>query len=189
MKCETASPERANRPTRRPAKQAGFTLAELMVATALSSIVLLSVLVLYGFANRGFACILNYANMEQEARAATDLMSLEVRRAQELLASTATSLAFRDSDGQTLTYSYDAGRRVLERTKAGQTTVLAHGIDTLSFSLFARVPTSETFDLDLAVSPDDCKLIQVSWEASRDVLGELWNTKQVVMATLGMRRK
>jgi hypothetical protein len=66
---------------------------------------------------------------------------------------------------------------------------LAHGIDTLSFSLFARVPTSETFDLDLAVSPDDCKLIQVSWEASRDVLGELWNTKQVVMATLGMRRK
>jgi prepilin-type N-terminal cleavage/methylation domain-containing protein len=189
MKFATASPSGACRARRSLTGQAGFTLAELLVATALSSTVLLSVMVLYGFANRSFACILNYAQMEQEAREAVDKMSLEVRRAKELTGSTATSLTFRDSDDRLLTYAYDAGRRVLERTKGGQTTVLARGIDTLSFSLFARVPTSDSYDLDMAASVDDCKLIQMNWEASRDVLGEIWNTKQVVMATLGMRRK
>ena len=56
-------------------RQAGMTLVELMVATGISSILLLALLMLSVFTARSFAAITNYMELDKDSRTALDQLT------------------------------------------------------------------------------------------------------------------
>src|SRR5687768_929195 len=100
-------------------RRAGMTLVEVLVATAISAIVLAGLASLIFYTGRSFAALANYVDLDAKSRHALDLMSREIRQSKKVVAGSATSLTFEDADGKTLNYTYDAATRTLARTKDG----------------------------------------------------------------------
>src|SRR5438105_4548205 len=57
-----------------------FTLIELMVASGVGLIVLTSLMLVFLFANRSFASLTNYLDLDQKTQVALDKMSREIRQ-------------------------------------------------------------------------------------------------------------
>ena len=152
-----------------------MTLVEVMVATGVGSIVLVAVMALSLFSARTFAAL---------------------KRLSPMTATTSTSLTFRTMDPDTgvtntLAYNYDSSRTTLTRTLAGQSTVLLTNCTFLQFSIFKRNPEGGTYDqypVDDPGRPDLCKLVQLTWVCSRNVLGRFANTESVQSAKIVMRK-
>jgi len=96
-----------------------MTLVELLLATAVGSLVALGLAQLSMYSGRSFAAMANYVSLDSASRNALDTMSKQIRQANKLTEFTETSLAFQDSDGGTLVFSYDANSKRLSRSKNG----------------------------------------------------------------------
>jgi type II secretory pathway component PulJ len=169
-------------------------MPEMLVTVAVTAILGGFIWTVYAFGTRNFQALANYADMEAEARYALDLLSAEVRSAQDVTNFTSQGLWFRDGDGQSLRYVYDSTNKVLVRQKGAASKTLLTGCDTLSFALFERTPTTNAlgdpcWDLEATTNARAAKMLQVSWEASRSILGQKQQTKNVVMAQVGIRGK
>ncbi len=173
-----------------------MTLVEVMVATGVGSIVLVAVMALSLFSARTFAALTNYVQLDIKSRTALDTIATDIRQADALTAATSTSLTFRTMDPDTgvtntLAYNYDSSRTTLTRTLAGQSTVLLTNCTFLQFSIFKRNPEGGTYDqypVDDPGRPDLCKLVQLTWVCSRNVLGRFANTESVQSAKIVMRK-
>lgn len=116
-------------------------------------------------------------------------MTSEIRQTQKLLIGTATRLVFLDGDGTLLTYTYNAKARTLTRIKNGVTDKepLLKQCDSLKFSLFQRNPKKGTYDQFPAATANTCKLVQVQWTCSRDLIYLKWNTESILSAKIVIR--
>ena len=168
-----------------------MTLAELMVATSVGSIVALGLASLSVFTARSFAAMANYVDLDHRSRIALDTMSREIRQATRLTASTTTSLTFEDFDGGTLQYVYDTQAKTLSRIKAGVPNgkPLLEECDSLSFSIYQRNPVGGTYDQYETSSASTCKLVQLRWVCSRKILGVAKNTESVQSAKIVIRKQ
>ena len=169
----------------------GMTLVELMISVAISSILGLSTAALTFYTARSFAAMANYIDLYHRSRITLDTMSRDIRQANRLTDSTATSLTFEDSDGSELKYTFDSEAGTLTRSIAGvpdPSPMLTECVS-LEFSIFQRNSISGTYDQFPTASPATCKLVQLRWTCSRKILGVERNTESVQSAKIVIRKQ
>ncbi|HEX7860858.1 MAG TPA: prepilin-type N-terminal cleavage/methylation domain-containing protein [Verrucomicrobiae bacterium] len=172
-------------------RQIGMTLIELMVAVGILSVVLAGFAALIFYTGRSFAALANYVDLDATSRHALDTMSREIRQTKRLKAGTTTSLTFEDFDGKDLVYEYDAVTRQLFRTKDGvvDDEPLLTECNFLEFNLFQRNPIAGKYDQYPTANPATCKLVQLRWVCSRDLIKQKWNTESVQSAKIVIRKQ
>ena len=170
---------------------AGFTLVELLVAMAIGSLVLAGLAGLMFYTGRSFAALANYVDLDAYSRNALDTMSREIRQTRRLVAGTSTRLEFEDFDGGTLVYQFNADARTLTRSKNGvvNTEPLLRECNFLQFSMFQRNPINGQYNQYPTATPDQCKLVQLRWICSRDLIQSRRNTESVQSAKIVIRKQ
>lgn len=168
-----------------------MTLAELMIATAIGSVVALGLASLTFFTARSFAAMANYVDLDYRSRKALDTMSREIRQAKRLTDATSTSLTFEDYDSGKLQYVYDQEKQTLTRIKDGVADgkPLLEECSTLTFSIFQRNTVGGTYDQFSTTTASTCKLVQLRWICSRKILGVAKNTESVQSAKIVIRKQ
>jgi prepilin-type N-terminal cleavage/methylation domain-containing protein len=180
----------------------GFTLVEVMVGLALSSIIFALAGSLWLFASRSFVAMGNYADLDSKSRYALDLMSRDIREATQVTGfqNSGTTKWFTVTNataGTATTYTWNATPRKLVCQKPGQPDqVFLTECDRWDFQLYQRAPQTNggyvfypatnafgTYDLGI------CKLINMTWKCSRTILGSKVNTESVQTAQVVLRNK
>jgi type II secretory pathway component PulJ len=178
-------------PIRKPARLAGFTLAEVMISAAISSFILAGVLATFLFLGRSGANIQNYSDMESEARKALEVFAEDTRQA--------SSIAWDTKDDITLTvnsvsirYYYDSSAKTFFRKVAsGTPQALVTKITTFAFSAYSI--TGSTLPLtsatELTTAAKSTKQLQVSLEAARNSSTVATASNTVLSARFILRNK
>ena len=184
-----------------------MTLVELMIATGLGTVVLSAVMALTIFSARSFAAVTNYVDLDVKSRAAVDRMSQEIRQANGVTGYSTAQLptgqvitnrlvlsgAGTDGTAYTLTYNYDPAKQTLIRMKvqsgATNTTDLLTSCYYFNFGMFQRNPVNGTYDQYPAADPSTCKLVQLYWICSRNILGKTANTESIESAKVVIRKE
>jgi type II secretory pathway component PulJ len=174
----------------------GFTLLDLLVGTAVSSVIMTVLISFTVYAAKSMAAMTNYVDLEQKSQNALDTMTSDIR-ATKFLVSYGTKqlngvtitnvITFKDSDDQDLTFNYTDN--VLLKQKGGQSTVLLTNVDYLSFQVFKRNPVPNTYEQYPTSDATNCKLVSVSWICSRGILGSRMNTESVQTAKIVIRKQ
>jgi prepilin-type N-terminal cleavage/methylation domain-containing protein len=170
-------------------RAAGFTLAEVMVASAVASLLFMGLASFSLYTSRACTAMANYSEIESQSRQALDRLCRQIRQSKGLTEYAPDRVTVKDSDDQPLTFAYDAASKTLSRTKGGQSQVLLAGCDYLRFDIFQRTPKSNSFEAFPATTPAACKMVQVTWMASRDILGSKQNSDVVQSAKIVIRKK
>jgi len=166
------------------------------VGTALSGLIFIIVGSVMFYSARSFAAMTNYVDLDGQSRATLDQMSSEIRQADRLSSYATNQLVFQGTDpgsgaAYTLTYRYDSAAKTLTRIVNGQSKVLLRECSYLQFSIFQRNPVGGTYDqypVDDPSRPDLCKLVQLTWICSRDILKKQANTESVQSAKFVIRK-
>ena len=173
-----------------------MTLAELMVASGVASVVLAAVMALTFSSARSFASVTNYVDLDARSRNALDVMAQEIRQTDGLAPNgySATQLTFLGTDSvtgnaYTLTYNYDPAAKTLTRVKGAESRVLLTQCGDLKWNMFQRNMTNGTDQPIPTSDPSTCKLIQLNWVCSRDIFGKIANTESVQSAEIVIRKK
>jgi prepilin-type N-terminal cleavage/methylation domain-containing protein len=180
----------------------GFTLVEMMVAVAVTSLLFAALVVLGMFTTKSFSIMGNYVDLDAQSLNAADVLGRQVRNASALVAfSTNNPLSLTLTNataGQTITITYSTNNSTLTLAQTGQTTqTLLTRCYSWNFSLYDRYPnitatnitfypaTNSTGQLD----PTVCKVINLSWKCSRTILGTTFNTESVQTAQIVLRNQ
>ncbi len=184
-------------------KSAAMTLTEVMIASALGSLVLACVASLTSFGSRSSIAMVNYTDLDSHSRHAADVVSHEIREATEVIdfqsSPTGKWLTLTNSDkGTTLKLSWAPATRVLQLERTGQAPLnVLTECDRWDFALYQRTPyvtptnllffsaTNNAGQLDLRL----CKLINMTWKCSRTILQQAVNTESVQAAQIVLRNK
>jgi prepilin-type N-terminal cleavage/methylation domain-containing protein len=171
-------------------RRSGMTMVELLVAVGIGSVMMASLASLSVYTSRSFAAMVNYVDLDKASRATLDLMSKEIRQTKRLISGNTTSLVFEDHDGAELQFSYNSTNRTLARIKTGEATkVLLNGCDDLTFSIYQRNPIAGTYNVYPTATPETCKLVQLRWTCSRDLIRARVNTESVQSAKIVIRKQ
>ena len=188
MACRTTSiSTSAQGPIR--SQQAAFTLVEVLVASGLAAVVMLVLMSFSFFSNRSFASLTNYMDLDQRTQSALDKMSQQIRQVNSVTSFSSTNLVFQDFDGATLQYAYNSQQQTLTRTKNGTRETLLTGCDFLQFSVFQRNPSNATFQPFSTASPATTKVIELTWNCYRKILGTSANNECMQSAKVVIRKK
>lgn len=171
-----------------------MTLVELLVAIGIGGILFVAVGTLAFYSARSFAALSNYVELDNYSRKALDQMSREIRQADKLVSGTDSRLEFQHTNATNGTtynviYEYNSADKRLRRTQGTQTTVLLQECDFLKFSMYQRNPIGGTYDQYPTATPATCKLVQMSWVCSRQILGKRANTESVQSAKVVIRKQ
>jgi type II secretory pathway component PulJ len=172
-------------------RKAGLSLVELLVAMGIGSLVLAGLAALMFYTGRSFAALANYVDLDAYSRNALDTMSREIRQTRRLVEGTGTRLQFEDFDGGTLVYQYNADVRTLTRSKNGvpNPEPLLRECNFLQFSMFQRNPINGQYDQYPTATAAQCKLVQLRWICSRDLIQSRRNTESVQSAKIVIRKQ
>jgi Tfp pilus assembly protein PilW len=171
-------------------RAAGFTLVEMWISLALSTLLALVVVSFTMYTGKSFAGLSNYVDLESSSQQALDEMSRDIRQTKYLLSITTNELVFRDWDYIPLTFTYSPQSKTLVRTKGGVKKVLLTECDFLCFSNYQRNPISGTYDqYPVSTSPTNTKLVSLTWICSRRVTGTKLNTESVQTAKIVIRKE
>jgi Tfp pilus assembly protein PilW len=184
-----------------------MTLAELLVAIAISGMVFAAVSILIFFSGRSYAALANYVDLDNRSRSALDRMSKEIRQV-NCVTNSATAtlpngqvvtnklvLSGTETDGSayTIIYDYNPTSQTLVRTKDGGsypgTTTLLTGCTYLNFGMFQRVPKANSFEQFDAADLATCKVVQLDWICSRRIFNKADNTETIKSAKIVIRKK
>jgi prepilin-type N-terminal cleavage/methylation domain-containing protein len=183
--------------TSQPRTAAGFTLVEMMVATAISLLLAMAVIALSVYSARAFAGMANYTDLDLHSRNALDVIGKDLRQATAVVASQTNSsvnyLTLTNEiagTGTKLTFDANARTLVMERTGQPALTCLTD-CDTWTFALYNRAPAMSSTNILFypAIGLSDCKLVNLSWKCSRTILGNRINTESVQTAQIVLRNK
>jgi len=175
-----------------------MTLVETLIAFAITIIVVSAVMSLAFHAARSFAAMTNYVDLDAMSRKTLDSMITEIRQADKLTFASDTVLRFQTTDPTSLAtnilqYTYDPGAKTLSRAFNGTSSVLLTQCTFWTNSLSQRNATNATFGNAFEAVPttnwDTCKVIQLTWICSRNILGRTANTESVQSAHVVIRKK
>ncbi|TAL03441.1 MAG: hypothetical protein EPO07_06235 [Verrucomicrobia bacterium] len=183
-------------------RAAAWSLAELLVAVAIGSLLLAVVGLLTMYGMKSFAAMGNYASLDKQSREAIDAMTKEIRQATSLVAVTNTAtlkaLVFATTNlGVYSTYTWDSSSRELKYLRTGwpAKTQLTE-CDRWDFSVCQRTASNgQWFAFYPATTPsgdtdtNTAKMISMSWKCSRTLFGTNWNTESIQTAQIVLRNK
>ena len=172
-------------------RNSGMTLVELLIALALSALVLIAAGNLTIYAARSFQALGNYNDLDEASQNALDTMSKEIRQTTGCVLTgsngVSQTLLLTNWDGTLVTYKWDSTSRNLVRSKAGQADIiLLPQCDSLIFNLSQRNP-SNNFTFYPATGTNAAKLVDVTWTCSRKILQSRRNTESVQTAKIVLR--
>ena len=171
-------------------RRAGFTLAEMAIGLGVAAFVMMMLGALSSYTARSLAGLANYTDLDQNSRTALDTMSQEIRQTRRLTDGSTNRLVFEDSDGGQLQYFWDKDSKTLRRQKnGGGSKVLLDNCQQLTFSMFQRNPIGGSYDVYPAATPATCKLVQLKWTCSRDLLKTGANTESVQSSKIVIRKQ
>lgn len=165
----------------------GFTLIEVMVASALAGIVVTAMALLSFFTSRSFVAATNYADMALSSRMALDNMSRTIRQSHQVTEYTTNAIALLDVNSNTVRYSFDPNSKVLLSVTGTTTNKYLTGCNTLEFWLYQRTPVSNSFSCYTPAYLTNAKLVQVTWSCSRKIFGVNVNNEVVESASICLR--
>jgi len=171
---------------RRHSSRAAFSLPELTVAVAIGVMVAATVVAITLFMARDFAAMGNYADLNRTGRRAVDTMTRDIRQAKVLVSFATNQIVFNDLTNGTFSYTWDPQAATLTRVYNGQSMVMLTGCDSLTFHISQRTP-SNNFTFWPATAVTNAKLIDVSWDCSRTILGAKLNTESIQTAKVAIR--
>jgi prepilin-type N-terminal cleavage/methylation domain-containing protein len=138
----------------------GFTLTELLIATAVAAVVMAGLLVIQTGGQQAYLMGSNRVETQQSARVALDLMTRELRSAQSVTTlASATDITFVDEYGSTIRYSLSGS--TLNRTADGTTTALTGGVQALAMTYYSVYDVS-TATYTTTASAALVKVIKIS---------------------------
>lgn len=170
-------------------RRQAFTLIEIMVASAIGSILLLSAGMLASYSARSYAAMTNYVDLDNKSRKALNILTRDVRQASYLSSYTSQQLVFTDYDNTSLSYTYNPGAKTLVRLKDDVSQTLLTECDFLQFNIYQRNPVGGSYDQYPTATATNCKVVQVSWVCSRQILGARINTESVQSAKIVIRKQ
>src|SRR5437016_4720868 len=85
----------------------GWTLVEMVIAGAISTVIMASLMTVMLFALKNFMAIGNYGELNQGSRYTLDLMNRDIRQATQLTAGSTYNITMTNSDGDKFSYNYD----------------------------------------------------------------------------------
>lgn len=164
--------------------RAGFTLVEVLISMALTSLVMAALLSSWGFIARSSLSIVNYTEMNSTGRAGLEVFARDVRMARDIenFSSAGMTLIMDNEDGPKRTYyQYEPATKQLIRRVGGVRAVVFEDVEEIEFARFTVLRTAATNDLET-------KLIQLELRMVRNVQ-KLETTKKIVSARYIMRNK
>ena len=180
----------------------GFTLAELLVSTAIGGIILAGVMTTVMMITRSGYLLNNYIEMEKQARLALETFAVDARITESVTWTRKTGstdlagITLTPPDGKSITYTYSSAAGTLTRTDntTRKTTTLVSGIQSLSFTAYKYSDGPEPVAIDASITSDtllknDTKMVQISLSAirARSLLADA--TNNVVSARYVLRNK
>ena len=161
----------------------------MMVASGVGALFFLVLGSLTLFSARSFVSMANYVELEDSSRNALDWISREVRQADSLANWSSNLIALNYTNGTQIIYSYNPYARTLKRSLGGEEKTLLKECDNLKFSIYQRNPVNGAYDQYPVATAGTCKLIQVDWKCSRQILKAKINTEVVQSAKIVIRRQ
>lgn len=128
-------------------RRAGFTLAEVVVATSLLGIVLVGVLAAYLFLGRSLTRLVNSQQQEVESRRTLRTFTQDVSAASDLSVATTAQLTLTKptaSSTTTVTYTYSSGSGTLVRTEGTAAKTMLTGLTSFTFTYYNDLGTAIT---------------------------------------------
>ena len=183
------------------ARHRGVTLIEMMIAIGIGALVCAAGIATLLFGLRNYEALTNYQILNTKSRTALDIMSRDIRQANgcstnaTFSASSFTLLgtSVTTTNAYTTTYSYNSNAMTLTRTYIEtntQVNVLLSNCTYFAFSYYQRNPTPASFDFFTNTqSAAYCKLIQVDWSCSRNIMGTPVNTQSGESTRMVIRKK
>ena len=151
-------------------RRAGYTLVELMVASTLSVMILITVVAFIFFISQGTMAVSNHLVMESKVQMAADQLSQSLRGVRHLTAYTSNSLSFLDYDSNTVQVVYNPAALTLSMTKTNATTMLLPFCSYLQFTLVQETISAGTFDAtNTTTSVTNCRMVLFNWTCSTNV--------------------
>lgn len=175
-------------------RRAGFTLIELLFFCILATIVVVAGVTLATNFMRTVAFLTGTVDLDTKSRLAADRMSREIRQCDTVEAVTANSLVLRLGTNRTTYIHYpDQKEKPLVRLSADNTSTngetMLTGVDYVRFDLFQHQVASGPYDIYQPASPTNCKIVQLNWVCSRELLGFKANTTTMQSAKVVIRKK
>lgn len=168
----------------------GVTLVELMIAMAISGLVLAGVMSTYLFIARSSVRVSNYTDMEREATLSLEKLGREVRMAEKLVSTgspvNAVTLTIPNSSGtgsHAVTYTYDDSARTLTRISGTETAVIIHDIQSGSFSFKRFDKQQHSLDLGTSLPDYSTKQLQVTFTIAPHTNGLVASTTKRVISS------
>jgi prepilin-type N-terminal cleavage/methylation domain-containing protein len=173
-----------------PNRASGMTLVEMMVALGVGSLVFMVIAVSFTAANRSFAALGNYVQMDRTSRAALDQMTRDIRKSKNLVSFSPTRLELNYAGTTNLVYAWDAASRNLTQWKTGdaEPTPLLTGCDSLTFSMYTKIPAAGGGYAPTTVA-SSAKSIGVAWRCSRTIVGSKVTSEDMQQAIIVIRNK
>ena len=182
----------------RAQRSSAWTMVEMMVAIGVFSISSLALATIFLFCIRSFAAMTNYAVLDKANRHAMDVVTAEVRQAQQVLNyssnANSTSLTILNGSGLNVTYTFDSTHKQFTRNDGTSTTVLLTNCNLVTFGLFVRPPESNSFDMyplnTGANWQTQVKTIQLTWKTSMNICPTAQiNSEDVQTASIVIRKQ
>ena len=139
--------------------QRGFTMTEMLMVTTVLAVILGGVILVQQQGQQAYLFGSHRIEVQQNGRAALELMSRELRSARSVTAVAGTTdLTFVDGSGTTVRYQL-AGT-TLNRTSGGATSPLIGGVESLAMTCYSAWNGSTNTGTATTV-PDDVKLVRL----------------------------
>jgi len=176
----------------------GMTLMELLVGTAVGSILVAILFTLTGFGQRSFAIVANDSQLDAKSRYALDLLSRELKEATRVTGlssnSGSKSLTLTNAASRVgISLTWNSAQRTLVLNETGSSfltnKVLLTACDQCNFSLYNHAVTfgGGAASLNPATNLADCKVVGLYWSCATN-LGKI--TNRITQTTrIGLRNK
>lgn len=177
----------------------GFTLAEMMVGMILGALVLLGVLTAYIFFCRTGMEIVQYSDMENQARATLQRFGQDARQAQAITWNSANEVKFTYKDNSNIIYKYISNSRTFVRSvNNSSATMLASGVQSFVFIAYSYAnAAADSVPIPLDISTGELRtaanastsMVRIEIVLLRNPSSVVNSTAQAVSASYVLRNK
>lgn len=170
-------------------KIAGWTIPETLLSTGITGILMLVIVAMTMTSGRAFLALSNYVDLDAANKVAMDTLTRDLRQCNRVTACSGTAISIEDSDGSTVTYTFSPSAETFTRAKNGVSKVLLSKCSTMGISIAQRNPIGGSYDVYPAATPATAKVVNVSWNCYRTILGVRANTESVQTARIVIRKQ